>query len=296
MAKENLHYVQVKETPTEDADTKNQCPNGEYPMLWSVEHGKSIVYLFGSIHLGKPEFYPLAPVIEEAFESSQNIVVEINSQSEGFQSKLNEKIAEIGMLKNGQKLSNVLSKPIYDKLVERFNKIGLPVESFLTFKPWLISMTLSALQMQAMGYIPDYGVEMYFLEKAQNKKTVLELESIDEQLQLFERLDSELFLAYTLLSLNTLEAEAEKLIKAWQCGDDKVLEDILNSDYSAYLPGVKDIQEAMFHERNKRMTDRISQYLQEDSSYFVVIGAGHLIGENSIVDLLTKRGYTAKRM
>ena len=52
----------------------------------------------------------------------------------------------------------------------------------------------------------------------------------------------------------------------------------------------------MFHERNKRMTDRISQYLEEDSSYFVVIGAGHLIGENSIVDLLTKRGYTAKRM
>ena len=76
----------------------------------------------------------------------------------------------------------------------------------------------------------------------------------------------------------------------------KVLEDILNSDYSAYLPGVKAIQEAMFDERNKRMTDKISQYLQEDSSYFVVVGAGHLIGENGIVDLLSKRGYTAKRM
>ena len=230
--------------------------------------------------------------IENSFQNSKYLVVELNAFSEDFKEKMPLLMQEKGMLKNGKTIKDVISKGVYNNLVNSLEDIGLPFnEKLKSLKPWLMSVTLSALKMQIMGYMPDYGIEAHFLNQAVKEKTILELETLDEQLDLFEYIDGETFLAFTLLGINTMELEAGKMIDAWLCGDLKQLEDIVFKAQHNPLINFDEIYRKMFFERNKKMADKIKKYLHGNENYFVVVGSGHLVGDQSIVSLLENDRY-----
>ena len=74
------------------------------------------------------------------------------------------------------------------------------------------------MELMRLGYDPQFGVDYYFLSKAQGKKRILELESLDEQLSLlsgFSDNEQEQFLLYTLKTLNSMGSQVEVLVRAW---------------------------------------------------------------------------------
>jgi uncharacterized protein YbaP (TraB family) len=254
------------------------------------------VYLFGSIHLGKPEFFPFVETVESSFGRSKRLVVELDSTSKEFEKKLSRFMAD-ARLENGKTLQEVLSAGVYQKLVDHMEKIGLPLDGFKSLKPWVMAVALETMKLQSMGYMPDYGVDRYFLEKAAGEKEIVELESFEEQISLFENIGQEKFLAYTLFSLNTVERQADKLIRAWRCGDIKTLDDIIFEDeQTPFLDDIGDIYKKVYYDRNKKMVDKIKKYLEGDDDYFVVVGAGHLIGDKGIVTLLEHKGLIINRL
>ncbi len=131
--------------------------------------------------------YPLPKKIENAFLDSSNLVVEVNiNQLDPIE--LSKKL----VYPPGDSLQKHISKETYDKIMEMFSKYMIPKSAINMQKPGAVAMSLVMYKLLEMGYDPEYGIDQYFLKKAhKNKKNILELESIDEQLSLIDELDEQ---------------------------------------------------------------------------------------------------------
>jgi hypothetical protein len=263
--------------------------------LWKVESGASTVYILGSIHFLKKENYPLSQKIESAFEKSDILVVEANVQDQG---KMNtQAIMEKALYPPNESIADHLSRESYEFLKGEASKLGLPLEVIDKQRPWFLSIVLDAMELMKLGYDPSYGVDNYFLSKATGRKRILELESLDEQLHLLSNLsekDQELLLTLSLKDLQNADQEANKLVQAWKTGDTSGMEAVITKSLRED-PKLVPIYGKLIYERNRRMVSKIEGYLKGNGTYFVVVGAGHLIGEKGIVETLGKKGFRVEQ-
>jgi uncharacterized protein YbaP (TraB family) len=195
-------------------------------------------------------------------------------------------------------LEKHVSKEIYERVVKEAGALGMPVELLNRQKPWFLAMTLVALESLKLGFDANLGIDKYFLSKAEGTKKILELESLDYQLGLLSGLsdkDQELLLLYTLNDLRILEQEVEKLTKAWTTGDTKGMESILTRSVSEDKR-LSSIFEKVVYERNRKMASRIEDFLQRKESYFLIVGAGHLVGDRGIIEILSRKGYLIEQL
>jgi uncharacterized protein len=263
--------------------------------LWKAQSEASTVYLFGSIHFLKKENYPLGHAVETAFEKSDILVVEANIQDPG---KVNpQAIMGKGLYPPEDSIAEHLSPETYEMLKNETAKMGLPPEFFRMQRPWLLSMTLEAMELLKLGYDPRYGADVYFLSKASGRKKILELESVDEQINLLAGLsdrEQELLLRLTLKDLQTAAREVDQAVRAWKSGDTKGMEAVMTKSLkedSQLVP----IHEKLIVERNRKMVSTVESYLKSEGAYFVVVGAGHLTGEKGIIAELRKKGYPVEQ-
>lgn len=263
--------------------------------LWKVESGASTVYILGSIHFLKKESYPLSQKIESAFEKSDILVVEANVQDQG---KMNtQAFMEKALYPPNESIADHLSRESYEFLKGEASKLGLPLEVIDKQRPWFLSIVLDAMELMKLGYDPSYGVDNYFLSKATGRKRILELESLDEQLHLLSNLsekDQELLLTLSLKDLQNADQEANKLVQAWKTGDTSGMEAVITKSLRED-PKLVPIYGKLIYERNRRMVSKIEGYLKGNGTYFVVVGAGHLIGEKGIVETLGKKGFRVEQ-
>jgi len=270
------------------------CPGGAQNLLWEVSTERGRMTLFGSLHFGHPDFYPLADPVESAFAEAERLVVEVDSTQPGFQRRMAALVEEKGQYPPGRTIRDEVSPRVYERLDAELAELGLPTERFVHLEPWTVSIVLMAFKFQSMGYGADAGVEHYLLARADDRPIVA-LETAEEQIALLDSLDGELFLAYTLLSLRTFESETAEMIRAWRCGEAAALERLLLDESGALLPGVSDVMERIFDERNQRMVESLEGLLEQGGSHFVVVGAGHLLGDEGIPALLAERGWPVER-
>ncbi len=264
--------------------------------LWKIQSKAATVYLLGSIHFLKEEFYPLPETIESAYDSSEVLVVEANVNDIG---KLDlATFMDKAFYSDDDHLEKHVSPETYQLIKRETRSLGIPPELADNQKPWLLALSLQALELMKLGYDPQHGVDYYFLSKAQGKKRILELESLDEQIKLlsgFSDREQEIFLLYTLKNLKSMGGQVDTLARAWATGDTKTVESILAS--STTEDGtIARIHEKLLDERNTKMMSKIEGYLSSGGSYFVIVGAGHLVGERGIVELLKTRGYFAEQL
>jgi uncharacterized protein len=275
------------------------CKDPSSSMLWEVEANGRNIYLFGSIHLGKAEFYPLHNTIEKAFRESDHLVFEVDPASATDPEVLLE-MQTRGTLPPGQSLSDVITPEIVNKLHLQMSKMGLPADALMTMQPWYITLMLSSIQMTMQGYSPQYGIESYLMSQKSTATDVMELESILEQINTLEELNAESFLAYTLQSFDDGGEQIEQLMSSWQCSDKASLIEILFSDINEDPIALGDmvlLREKLFYERNRRMATGIISFLENGSGdYFIVVGAGHLLGERSVIELLQSSGFLVNQV
>jgi len=268
----------------------------EKSFLWKVETDKGTSYLLGSVHMLKKEHYPLRKVIEDAFDATDALVVEINLKSN--QGQLASLVMQKGFYQGEESLKKNMSEKNYTLAKERMKAIGMDIESLDKNKPWFVAMMVLNNVMMKMGYNPVYGIDMYFMGKAEGKKDILELEGVEFQLNLFDSLtkeESESFLLSTLSEAGTMEKSFQKLIDAWLSGDVKSMEKLIEQNADS-TPELKAFNEKLFHIRNDGMTKKILSYLEEGKKIFVVVGAGHMIGKTGIVQQLKDKGYKVTQL
>jgi uncharacterized protein YbaP (TraB family) len=274
-----------------DADSEKHC-------LWRVQTQHNTVYLLGSIHMLKDEHYPLSPVLEEAFRQAETVVFEADLDSVN-DPKMQSLILQKGMYLDGQTLKENLSKETYEQLESWMSVYGMPVALFNAFRPSTIAITLIVLEAQRLGFMPEYGIDRYFYEKCKEEgKEIQALESPEFQIELLFGLsdsDQELYLQQTLLDIDNLESHVGDMVEAWQSGDIERLV-ALSTEGMDEHPEIYQLHNKLNYQRNQTWLPRIEQILKEDKDYLIIVGALHLAGNKSVVDLLEKKGYVLEQL
>lgn len=264
-----------------------ECPASGLP-LWQAELGDATVYLMGSVHLLRPDVYPLHDALYDAFDAARIVAFELDLTQVASAAPL---MMQRGTYQDGTTLADRLPPELYEQLVARVAELGLPAQLFAPMKPWFASLMLSSLVLQRGGYETAAGIDMHFFERAQAAGTaVIGLETVEEQLDVFEGLSPAGQVAMLASTITELDDTLEQLDRAtvlWQVGDAEGLARLVTES----MADQGELTERILHERNRAWVPRIEQLPERANPAIVIVGVAHLVGEGSVIALLRERGH-----
>lgn len=285
------------QTITQAATIKSRIPNDRHPLyIWQYRSPTATVYLAGSVHIMKQSLYPLPPQLTDAFAAADRLVLEVDVSQYTAQ-QLQNKLMQYGLLGGGQTLDQVLSPDLYTRLDAYSQQYGLPLAQLAPFKPAFVVQQMGVLALTSLGYDPSTGIEQYLSDQASGK-TIMELESIDQQLDLLmnQPMDVQVQMVKgTLQELTELEPLLADLMAAWFTGDDHLFQTTFEAQSGTSELSAQFMRELM-DQRNIGMATKIKRYLAGQGTYLVVIGTAHFIGDQGIISLLDEQGIGGRRI
>lgn len=270
--------------------------DGDGGFLWKVVHGETTMYVHGTIHLGHQDFYPLAPEIEEAYEDADVLLPEINM----FEAEVNEEIIqEMALLEEDTTLDDVLTEEFYTKLTDIFEANEMTLADYNHFQPWFLSSILGQISNEESELAPEYGVDLYFLQRAlEDNKEIVELETVEMQYEVLSGFSMETQVQMLKESVEGHEETASFLNELgyhWIQGDHGTMTDQLTQG----LEGInEEYQQEMNDTRNLNMANKLDEILQRNDgqTYFAMIGTAHVVIEPSVPSELEKKGYDIEKI
>jgi uncharacterized protein YbaP (TraB family) len=266
--------------------------DGALHSLWELHGRHNTVYLMGSIHVLRPGDYPLAPPMMAAYAGAKSLVMEVDL-GELDSGDVQTEMLSSALLPQGKTLADVLGPQRHARAEALARGIGVELSMFDQFAPWFVAEAISQLQLAQMGFDPQSGVEMYFMDRARSDgKTVAGLETAHDQIALFEAMSWDAQAEYLIASLeqaHDLPKEVDDMVHAWQRGDTHWFEQQLREDLGRD-PG---LYQSLLAARNRKWVPKIEALLNDDRDYLVIVGTGHLVGRDSVIDLLKKDGIGA---
>lgn len=264
------------------------------PSIWLLEGPASKVYLLGSVHVLRQQDYPLPAKVNAAYVRAPRVVMELDLDDLDPVSA-QAVIATKGLLKDGRSLRDVMGERDWQAAEQRARALGVELSMLSAVKPWFAALTLLNLEMLKRGFDPALGLENHLATRAAEEgKPVIGLESLEYQLSIFDKLPERTQSALLLQSLDEaaqLDTRMGELIAAWRAGDDQALADTLAESFEDYPQVYASIVTA----RNHQWADRLIELSRSGPDALVVVGALHLVGRQSVINLLRARGYTVRR-
>jgi len=279
------------------AETAIQVEQQGTSFIWKVSLDTTHVYLLGSVHVASPDLYPLDKTIEDAFGSAIYLVVESNTNNVS-QIDMAGLLGIYGMYPQGSGFKENVPEELYSKLDKLFQENEIKLSLFNDYKPFVIYNLMSQLILVKLGYKLENGIDLYFMDKAnKNNKSILELETIEYQLSMMSSIPDEVIIRMMQYDIDNPETDTylEGLFKAWQEGDTAKMETVA-FEALADLPEIAPYYEIMYDQRNYRMVQKIEEFLAGDEVYFILVGAGHLVGEKGLINLLKNKGYNIEQL
>jgi len=268
-------------------------PTGK-SFLWKVHAGPRLVYLAGSVHALSPDVYPLSPAFEQAFLASDTLVEEIDL-SEADLLALAPTILAKGMFVDGRRFDGVVSKETAALVATRLKDAGLPAEMFQAMKPWMVMLTMAAIEAQKAGLDPALGLDKHFFDRAKAAgKSIIGLETTESQINRLDQMPPELqeqMLRSSLSEADTTRTMLKTIVSAWQRGDSATLEQTLLADFTRYPAAYR----SLIVERNHNWVPQIEACLARPKPCLVVVGAAHLVGPDGLLSLMQRKGYTIEQ-
>ncbi len=257
--------------------------------LWRAAGQSNSVYLLGSIHLLRPEDYPLPSAIDAAYEEAEVLVMELDMDDlDSVQAQ--QLFAQNGVLQGGKTLRDLMGEPAYQQARLAAEAIDIPIEMLAHSEPWLAAVTVEMMMLYRIGFNPMLGVEMQLVSQAaRDGKPIEGLETAAEQTAFLDGLSLDTqrdMLLQTLEESAGIEASIDEIIRAWRYGDIEALESGMLKD----LENNEELSEALVNRRNRRWVVQISELLDDSDDYLVVVGALHLIGDQGVPELLARAG------
>src|SRR3989442_1139882 len=201
--------------------------------LWKATGKPGVIYLVGSVHVLSKDYYPLDPALETAFKDADLLVEEVDL-ADMLAPEAQLKMLTRGMLPAEQTLDKLLSPATLALVNKTLADLGPAGDVFKRFKPWMLALTIQALELQKAGFDPNLGLDKHFYDLAQEAhKEVQGLETVEYQLSRFDGMTMEQqdrLLADTVKELATEKANVGKLADAWKTGDAPTVERIVLAD------------------------------------------------------------------
>jgi uncharacterized protein YbaP (TraB family) len=265
-------------------------------LLWEVKSPTNSVYILGSMHVARQDFYPLPKPVEDAYRKADELVVEVDVTD---QTAMVKSIPLLTYMPPDS-LDQHLSPEVWKQLQAQSAESKQDVATLEPLKPAMLTSVLIVDTLEKHGYDAKAGIDLHFLSIAHaDGKKVVELESAEFQAGVLGGLTDEegnAMLGDTLEEMRSgeLVRSTDQLAAAWKAGDDEALGRLLreaNKD-----PASKKIFVKLFDERNPAMAEKIAALTSQPRNALVVIGAGHLTGDNNVLDLLKAKGLKVRRV
>lgn len=267
--------------------------------LWEVarpDGDGGVAHLLGSVHLSEQEL-AFDPAVDQALASSDTLVLEIDPDDMD-PVELALVSVEKGHFQDGRTLEAAISPETWQAFEERVDELDLSLDTFRTMEPWLALITLQMAALQLEGYDVEKGVETQLTASAvEHGKPTQGLETVADQLDTFDSLPLELQERQLreFLEQDADGGDLSVLIEAWRRGDDTRLEQELFGELDRD-PALAPFYEVFYFERNDRMARGIAERVDAGGSWFVAVGAGHVVGARGIPSLLSQQGYRVRRI
>ncbi len=264
------------------------------PALWVIKDNDSTIYLFGTIHVLKPTTQWRSPKIAKAFGSAGDVVTEIVEPDDPA-------VTRGLMLQYGidrtTPLPAKLKPETYAKLQAAAQSMGFPPQRMDGMRPWMAAITVSLTPLFKAGYDPESGVEKKLTAEAKAAgKPIAGFETLEQQLRFFADMtpDQETqLLESTLDEVDEGPAKVEALVTAWAAGDQAALKTQMIDEMQRDYP---EIYKLLLVDRNHDWAGQLKTKLAGSGVSFVAVGAGHLVGPDSVQAQLAKLGIRAERV
>lgn len=263
--------------------------------VWKVTRDGNTLYLGGTCHTLRASDLPLPAEYAVAFQAADALWFETDiaqMQSPEAQGK----IMAHAMYTDGRTLPTVLSAEAWSALQEYGARAGMPVAQLESLRPSMLVLMIFAIEAQRLGFTPE-GVDVQLDRQArQAGKPVAGLETVDEQIGFITSLgdgqESELVLS-TIQDLERMPALLDEMIAAWRSGDLQKIDTLMSAEVRRDFPKV---HEKLLVERNKAWLPRIEAMLASPPREFVLVGVGHIAGDDGLIHALERAGCTIEQV
>jgi uncharacterized protein YbaP (TraB family) len=268
-------------------------PANAAPALWQVSDGNSKVWLFGSFHLLPPATDWRTDIFEHTLAGADRVYFETDV-GDAVQGTILAKAMAMGLNPLGTTLSSQLGTADAAVLRSTIAELGLPVGTIQAMQPWLATNMISTAVIVALGYDANSGVDIALQRELPPERKAY-FETSDEQLSFLASAPQEEqvgMLVDTLDKLDDLPGQLDAMVTAWAAGTPDVMAEAFFDD----LAGYDAFTQRLIFDRNQTWATRINTMLADDEEDLIVVGAGHLMGDGSVVDLLEKDGFQVTRL
>jgi uncharacterized protein YbaP (TraB family) len=258
------------------------------------------LYLFGTMHVGLPEFYPLEPRIGSLVARASVLALEIDAAANP--AGMAAEMARHAMLAPGARDYADLPAAQRLRLDQLLAKRQIPLPAVYRLKPWLLASVLVLGEFTDLGYRADLAVDSHLAQLArQNKVKVIELESAGAQLALFNRLPEHEQWRFLEESIDGIEngkqgAQVRHIVDAYRLADQSGLDEIAKMAEEDDSVSGKFMKQVVIDERNVQLADKVAALLQNEPNAVAAVGVLHLVGKRAIPQLLKEKGFTVERM
>ncbi len=267
------------------------APKKEEPAIWTIQkpNGTTIT-LFGSVHILPEGDQWRTPALIDAYEAADVIVLETDLREMG-NSDIAGYLAKNSLNPPEVTLSTLLSEEQAAVVAKAAEAAGTSLASLEAFRPWFASLQMSVGLAIKQGFNPDHGVDKRIEGDGRSDgKAIAYFEKVREQLDVFIEMPQDEQIAFLVLGSQEIidrPDELEKMIAAWAKGDVEQLDELMNRG----LEGTPAVARALMADRNARWVKQIREFfLKDKNSYLIVVGAGHLAGDESVIAMLRDAG------
>jgi uncharacterized protein YbaP (TraB family) len=267
------------------------------PAMWAVKDADSTIYMLGTVHLLKPETQWRTEALDKAVAEAKELWLELRTTDpQALSGEMLPLVAKYG-LSPGKPLSQSLTPEEMKQVDEAAKLSGLSGAQLNMFRPWFAALTISNAAIERAGYDAGSGVdsriEKLFADRDIKPKG---LETAEMQIKVFAGMTPEQELRYLRETIEEYEdapTELDLMVDQWAKGDLAAMEKMFVTEMKVEEP---DLYAALLTNRNANWVTQIEQMLGGKGVSFMAVGAGHLIGPDSVIAMLAAKGIKAERV
>lgn len=267
-----------------------------HPALWKLADADTTIYLFGTMHILPAGTNWMDPGIKKAVDGAQSLTLEaVLDQDPSLVATV---LLKIGHAEGLPPLAERVPANQRPQLAALVKASGLPSSFLDGMKTWSAALMLTGAALQQIGVdaaaSPGVEPQLTALFRSANKP-VDGLETAELQLGYFDKLPESAqraFLVATLDSPAKAKADFRKMLAAWEKGDASAIEKSFADD-PEFTPELRDL---LIRQRDRAWADLLAKRLDQPGTVFVAVGAGHLVGPDSVQKMLADKGLKVTRV
>ena len=267
------------------------------PAAWRATHPAydTEISVIGSIHLLRESDYPLPDIVDTLYARANKVIFEIDLDDINA-AQMQSTLLRAAMLENDTELKDIIDPALYSDAREQAQLYGIDIELLSQFEPWFVAVSMLSFGMNNLGYRSEYGIEQYILAQAiRDGKEVIGAESLADQVGVFDSLsaaEQAALLEQTLQELGRSEEIMASMVDAWREGRLDELQGELLGEFENF----PELYTRIVVDRNTAWAGMLERLATTGERYVMVVGALHLVGEHSVIELLRARGFNVTKV